>query len=314
MDLRKAVKDIFPRIYDEDVDLYIAECERRKVDPMSRLIVPRPNRKKDDRGYWVRGGPPAWITTIDLMRARADETGTYAPGRETEYEYVSGDTLVSAKAFVKKFVQGQCIEFSESARWDEFYPGDGIEGTMWRKMPEVMLGKTAEARALRRGWPAQLAGLYESAEMDQSAEHVETHHPPKAATGNVRVPEETKDSVETAKANAKAAIGKARYDAAMTALDNAMAVENVVKIGEFAKTLHVEGIFDDDQHEEITTYCKLLANMMNSTDHQEVDSIAINVSSALAAGVLTQAHADRITKHGVGLKKMLDSEEQKVPY
>jgi hypothetical protein len=39
---------------------------------------------------------------------------------------------------------------------------------MWRKMPRVMLGKVAEALALRKGFPAQLAGVYAHEELDQA--------------------------------------------------------------------------------------------------------------------------------------------------
>jgi len=38
--LRALVKDTYQRLYPQDVDLYIAECERREVHPLSRLIVP----------------------------------------------------------------------------------------------------------------------------------------------------------------------------------------------------------------------------------------------------------------------------------
>jgi hypothetical protein len=38
----------------------------------------------------------------------------------------------------------------------------------WRKMPDVMLKKCAEAAALRRGWPEDLSGLYVEEELDRS--------------------------------------------------------------------------------------------------------------------------------------------------
>jgi len=168
MDIRKMVKDSYPRLYDEDIDLYIHECERRGVDPLSRLIVPRPNNKKAKDGSWYRGGPPAWITSIDLMRAKADETGRYAPGSETVYEYAGNGTIPDrAKVFVKKFVEGQAIEFSESAKWEEFYPGEGMDGAMWRKMQEVRRSRVAGARALRRGWRGKLQEWYGAAGRQQ---------------------------------------------------------------------------------------------------------------------------------------------------
>lgn len=167
-ELRSRVKDSYPRLFPQDVDLYIDECARRGVHPLSRLMVPRPNIGKDRDGSWVRKGPPAWIVTIDLMRAKADQTGTYVPGDEPKFEYDDKNGLISAKAFVRKLVGNQVVMFSESADWSEYYPGEGLEGAMWRKMPRVMLSKVAEARALRKGWPAQLHGLYEGSEMDQA--------------------------------------------------------------------------------------------------------------------------------------------------
>lgn len=38
----------------------------------------------------------------------------------------------------------------------------------WARMPRLMIAKCAEMQALRAGWPAQFAGLYDEAEMDQA--------------------------------------------------------------------------------------------------------------------------------------------------
>jgi hypothetical protein len=64
-----------------------------------------------------------------------------------------------ARVWVRKLVEGQWTEFSEEARWDEYYPGEGFVGNMYRKFPTVMLAKCAEARAIRRGWPAEIGPL-----------------------------------------------------------------------------------------------------------------------------------------------------------
>ena len=63
-----------------------------------------------------------------------------------------------------RVVQGQRVPFARSARWDEYCPPAGADH-MWRKMPHVMLGKCAEAQALRAGFPRQLHGLYAAEEI-----------------------------------------------------------------------------------------------------------------------------------------------------
>jgi hypothetical protein len=66
---------------------------------------------------------------------------------------------------VYRFVQGQKCAFSATARYGEYRPDSDF---MWRRMPHVMLGKVVEALALRKAFPQELAGLYESTELDQA--------------------------------------------------------------------------------------------------------------------------------------------------
>jgi hypothetical protein len=68
---------------------------------------------------------------------------------------------------VYKMIAGQRCPFTATARWDQYYPGDS-QGFMWRKMPHLMLGKCAEGLALRKAFPAELAGAYVKEEMDQA--------------------------------------------------------------------------------------------------------------------------------------------------
>ena len=59
--------------------------------------------------------------------------------------------------------------WSATARWSEYYPGDQ-QGHMWKKMPNRMLEKCAEALALRKAFPSELSGLYVREELDQAGE------------------------------------------------------------------------------------------------------------------------------------------------
>jgi hypothetical protein len=103
------------------------------------------------------------------MRLRADDTGVHAGTDDPVYDQPEdSDKLIRwAKVTVYKFVQSQKVSFTATARWSEYAP-PGSEGFMWKKMPRLMLGKCAEALALRKAFPKQLHGIYERAEMDQA--------------------------------------------------------------------------------------------------------------------------------------------------
>jgi phage recombination protein Bet len=109
---------------------------------------------------------------IDGYRSLADRTGSYAGNDDADFEYRENGDIAEypAKAMVTvyKMVGGVRCPFTASARWEQYYPGDGKKGFMWRKMPELMLAKCAEALALRKAFPAQLSGLYTHEEMEQA--------------------------------------------------------------------------------------------------------------------------------------------------
>lgn len=153
---------------DDELKLFFFECRRRGVHPMDRLI------------HFVKRGSGAdakatFQAGIDFMRSQAEASGEYRGQEDVEYgpmTNISGTEVLApewAKATVKRRdpVTGELISTSATAYWDEFYPGEKM-GFMWRKMPRVMLGKTAESQALRKAFPRQLAGLYSFEEMEQA--------------------------------------------------------------------------------------------------------------------------------------------------
>lgn len=159
---------------DAEFRLFLHDCQRQSVHPLDRLI--HFTIRTDKRG--VRRYTP--ITSIDLFRARADISGDYAGNEDPMFEPPQGRPNM-ATVSVYRMVKGVRCAFTATARWDEYYPGDGKEGFMWRKMPHVMLGKTAEALALRKAFPRQLHGIYIKEEMEQAdAPEMDTPAPAQA--------------------------------------------------------------------------------------------------------------------------------------
>ena len=139
---------------DNELKLFLHVADKSGLDPLSKQI------------YFIkRSGKMTIQTAIDGFRAIADRTGQYIGSNDPIFE---GSEKVPLKATVTvcKVVQGVVGSFTASARWSEYYPDKNA--FMWDKMPHTMLGKCAEALALRKAFPAQLSGLYTGDEMAQA--------------------------------------------------------------------------------------------------------------------------------------------------
>lgn len=153
----------------DELKLFFFECRRRGVHPLDRLI----HFVKRGKGENAR---VAFQCGIDFMRSQAEATEQYRGQEDVEYGKmvaIAGhpDQLAPewAKATVKRRdpETGEIITTTVTAFWNEFYTGEEL-GFMWRKMPRLMIGKVAEAQALRKAFPRQLQGLYSFEEMEQA--------------------------------------------------------------------------------------------------------------------------------------------------
>lgn len=149
---------------DDELKLFIHVAQRTGLDPFARQIyaMKRKNNKTNREEMSIQVG-------IDGFRLIADRTGQYAGSDDP----IVDDEKEPNKATVTvyKLMGGQRCPFTATARWSEYYPGDAF-GFMWRKMPCLMLGKVAEALALRKAFPAELSGLYTADEMAQAETNV----------------------------------------------------------------------------------------------------------------------------------------------
>jgi phage recombination protein Bet len=137
---------------DAELELFLFDCSRRGVHPLDRLIH-----------FTKRGGRYTPITSIDFLRGRAHDTGEMAGSDDVVFDKDARTATVT----VYRLTRGTRYAYSATARYTEYVPAPG-QDHMWKRMPHVMLGKCAEALALRKAFPQQLGGLYVKEELEQA--------------------------------------------------------------------------------------------------------------------------------------------------
>lgn len=165
---------------DDELKLFIQVCKGANLNPFMKQVhlIPRWDSKEGREVRTIQ-------VSIDGFRAIAEDSGGYAGNEDPVFdgdnvlEFETGtkekprkETLTTpnkATVTVYKIVQGVRYPFTATARWSEYYPGAKL-GFQWHIKPYLMLGKCAEALALRKAFPKLLSGMYVAEEMDKGAE------------------------------------------------------------------------------------------------------------------------------------------------
>lgn len=158
----------------DELQLFIATCQRTGLDPFLKQIhaVKRYDSKEKREVMAIQVG-------IDGLRLTAERTGKYAgqdpvewldtDGVWSEVWTAKGSHPVAARAAVYR--KDWTHKAVAVCRWESYaqtYRSDNTTKLMpnWERMPDVMLGKCAEALALRRAFPAEMSGIAAAIDSD----------------------------------------------------------------------------------------------------------------------------------------------------
>lgn len=174
----QVLREMYPGLKDVHMAMMVAMANRRGLDPMVGQILPKYTREPGTKAslrFTI-------ITKVESFRIIASRTGRYQGPSNTKWLCQDGkwkdvwdgdDHPIAAKAGI--YTKGRTRPIEAVARWESYVQFEQSEqddsrmmAWSWQRMPDTMIEKCAEAKALRKAFPEDLGGLYTADEMGQA--------------------------------------------------------------------------------------------------------------------------------------------------
>lgn len=144
-----------------DLAVFLHYAQRTGLDPFARQL------------YMIeRGGRYTIQASIDGLRIVAQRSGEYAGqvgpywcGEDGAWTDIWLEKTPPMAAKVGVLRKGFIEPLWAVAKFD----GYNANSPIWKKMPDLMIAKCAEALALRKAFPNDLSGIYTAEEMEQAS-------------------------------------------------------------------------------------------------------------------------------------------------
>lgn len=189
----KLLADTIARGCDEaELKLFLEIAKLKRLNPFDGQIRPvkRWNSDLGREAMVIQVG-------IDGYRSTASRTEELAGIDDAVFDSEDHPQPKWAKVTVYRWSHGEKIPYTATARWSEYVQKkkDGSPNSMWSRMPYLMLAKCAEALALRKAFPDELAGMYTEEEMGQADNPDQEARQPQETRQPVQQPQRASDAV-----------------------------------------------------------------------------------------------------------------------